>query len=118
MTRCMIACDIGDIVSVEFPFSDLLGRKRRPGLVLAVDTHDALLARLTTHPPRDVRDTALRLWAEAGLPRASTVRLTKLATVDRRLVHHRIGRLQPEDAQNVAQTVERWLEALLAELRK
>ena len=80
----MIACDIGDIVSVEFPFSDLLGRKRRPGLVLAVDTHDALLARLTTHPPRDLNDTALRLWAEAGLPQPSTVRLTKLATIDRR----------------------------------
>jgi mRNA interferase MazF len=111
----MIACDIGDIVSVAFPFSDLLGRKRRPGLVLALDTQDALLARLTTHPPRDVRDTALRLWAEAGLPRPSTVRLTKLATVDRRLVHHRIGRLQQEDAQNVAQAVEGWLKGLLAE---
>jgi mRNA interferase MazF len=114
----MIACDIGDIVSVEFPFSDLSVRKRRPGLVLAVDAHDAFLARLTTHPPRDGNDSALRLWAEAGLPRPSTVRLTKLATVDRRLIDRRIGRLQPEDANNVAQAVEGWLKDLLAELRK
>ena len=80
----MIACDIADIFSVEFPFSDLLGRERRPGLVLAVDTLDALLARLTTRPPRDLNHAALRFWAKAGLPKPSTVRLTKLVTVDRR----------------------------------
>ncbi len=114
----MIAFDVGDIVSVEFPFSDLHGRKRRPGLVLAVDDYDAVLARLTTHPPRDARDLALRLWAETGLPRPSTVRLTKLTTVDRRLIHHRIGRLQPEDAQAVAQAVESWVASLGVALRK
>lgn len=25
---------VGDVVSIEFPFSDLQGQKRRPGLVL------------------------------------------------------------------------------------
>jgi hypothetical protein len=29
----MTECKVGDIVSVEFPFSDLQGQKRRPGLV-------------------------------------------------------------------------------------
>jgi mRNA interferase MazF len=69
----MTECKVGDIVSVEFPFSDLQGQKRRPGLVLLADTSDVLLARLTTHPPRDIYDIALRDWAEAGLPKASTV---------------------------------------------
>jgi mRNA interferase MazF len=114
----MTAFEIGDIVAVEFPFSDFRERKRRPGLVLAVDDHDALLARLTTHPPRDDRDTALQFWMEAGLPKPSNVRLTKLATVDRRLLHHRIGRLHPEDARAVARAMESWIAFLNVELRK
>jgi len=55
----MTNCEVGDIVSVEFRFSDLQGEKRRPGLVLAADDIDVLLARLTTHPPRGTSDVAL-----------------------------------------------------------
>jgi mRNA interferase MazF len=97
----MTAYKTGDIVSVEFPFSDLQNRKRRPGLVLVGDEDDLLLARVTTHAGRGESGVALARWAETGLPRASTVRLMKLATVDRRLVHHKIGRLHPDDAQSV-----------------
>ena len=99
----MTECKVGDIVSVEFPFADLQAQKRRPGLVLAADANDVLLARLTTHPPRDTSDVALVHWVEAGLPKPSTVRLAKLATIDRRLVHHRIGRLPLDDGRAVAQ---------------
>ena len=49
----MTVCEVGDVVTVEFPYSDLQGRKKRPGLVLAVDENDALLARITTRQPRD-----------------------------------------------------------------
>jgi mRNA interferase MazF len=114
----MTACDVGDIVAVEFPFSDLQGKKRRPGLILAADADDVLLARLTTHAPRDMQDVGLRRWTEAGLPKPSTVRLTKLATVDCRLIHHRIGRLNPEDGEAVASAIDGWLTALSAALRK
>jgi len=114
----MIAFSIGDIVAVEFPFSDLHGRKRRPGLVLNADSDDVLLARITTHPPRDASDIALRQWTEARLPKPSTIRLTKLATIDRRLIHHRVGRLQPADAAAVAQVVEIWLAGLASALRQ
>ncbi len=96
----MTKYNTGDIVSVEFPFSDLQNRKRRPGLVLFGDD-DLVLARVTTHPARNPSDVTLARWAQTGLPRASTVRLAKLATVDRRLVHHKIGRLHPEDARLV-----------------
>ena len=98
----MTKCEVGDIVSVEFPFSDLQGRKRRPGLVLASDAQDVLLARLTTHPPREARDLALADWSGSGLPKPSTVRLRKLAVVDVRLVHHKIGGLSARDADSVA----------------
>jgi mRNA interferase MazF len=99
----MTTCRVGDIVSLEFPFSTLQTQKRRPGLVLISDDVDLVVARVTTHPPRDPSDVALTYWAEAGLPRASTVRLTKLATIDQRLELHRIGHLHAEDSRAVAQ---------------
>jgi len=107
----MTACNVGDVVSVEFPFSDLERRKRRPGLVLACDANDVLLA-------RDLTDVALCGWSETGLPKASTVRLTKLAAVDRRLIHHRIGRLTSHDAHAVADAWEQLADRIATELRR
>jgi len=56
-------------------------------------------------------------WSASGLNQASTVRLTKLAAVDGRLVHRKIGRLQPGDAQAVAQVWEQVAAEISTELR-
>jgi mRNA interferase MazF len=107
---------IGDIVSVQFPYSDLQGSKRRPGLVLHVDEKDVLLARITTRPPTVPTDVSLTRWTESGLPRASTVRLTKLASIDQGLIHRPVGRLHPADAAAVMQAMEKWVRSLSAKL--
>lgn len=114
----MTACKIGDVVSVEFPFSDLQTHKRRPGLVLVSGDFDLLVARLTTHPPREASDVLLKRWSEIRLPRASTVRLAKLATIDHRLVHHKIGRLHPDDGRAVANAWSQMAAVCVAELLK
>ena len=57
----------GDVVSVEFPFSDFQNFKRRPGLVLVGGEADLLVARITTHPPREPSDVAMKHWSEIGL---------------------------------------------------
>ena len=103
----------GDVVSVEFPFSDFQTYKRRPGLVLVAGEMDLLVARLTT--PSDV---AMKRWSETGLPRASTIRLTKLVTIDHRLVHHKIGRLHPDDGRAVVQAWQQTVNTFAAELLK
>jgi len=108
----------GDVVSVEFPFSDFQTYKRRPGLVLVAGEMDLLVARLTTHPPREPSDVAMKRWSEIGLPRASTIRLTKLVTIDHRLVHHKIGRVHPDDGQSVARAWQQMTEAFAEELLK
>jgi hypothetical protein len=61
---------------------------------------------------------ALKHWTETGLPRASTIRLTKLATIDHRLVHHKIGRLHPDDGRAVVQAWQQMTTMLAAELPK
>ena len=108
----------GDVVAVEFPFTDLQNYKRRPGLVLAAGEVDLLVARLTTHPPREPSDVAMQHWSQTGLPRASTIRLAKLTTMDARLVHHKIGRLHPDDAQLVIHAWQEMISAFAAGLKK
>ena len=103
----MTAFRVGEVVAVEFPFTDMQRRKRRPGVVLAIDLNDLLLARITTHEPRDPFDVPLQDWAAIGLPKPSTVRLVKLISIDARLVHHSIGVLSQTDRTNLAQSVER-----------
>jgi mRNA interferase MazF len=112
----MTAFKVGDIVSVEFPFSDFQTRKRRPALVLARGNDDLLVARIPTHPPRDFSDVALKRWSEIGLPRASTIRLEKLVTIDHRLIHHKIGHLLSDDGRAVAQALQQFVAAVSAQL--
>jgi mRNA-degrading endonuclease toxin of MazEF toxin-antitoxin module len=54
----------------------------------------------------------LENWLAVGLPKPSTIRLTKLVTVDKRLVLRRVGRLAPQDRTAVLQALNAWLQAL------
>ena len=109
---------VGEVVSVEFPFTDMQGRKRRPGLVLACEVNDLLLARITTHEPRDPFDVRLVSWADIGLPKPSTVRLLKLVSIDSRLIHHSIGVLPLVDRMTLSQVAERLGQSIAANLRE
>jgi mRNA interferase MazF len=114
----MIPFKAGDVVSVKFPFLDFQTSKRRPGLVLVAGEMDLLIARLTTHPPRELSDVAMKRWSEIGLPRASTIRMAKLVMIDHRLVHHKIGRLHPDDGRAVVQAWQQMTNAFATELAK
>jgi mRNA interferase MazF len=80
--------DVWDIVKVPFPYTSRPVRQRRPALVIA--SHDFSLAgdllwvlmitSADNRPwPGDARISDL---AEAGLPAASVVRPTKIATIE------------------------------------
>ncbi len=107
---------VGDIVSVNFPYSDLQGYKRRPGLVLHFDQQDLRLARITTQPASTPTDISITQWTTSGLPRPSTIKLAKLASIDQRLIHKIVGRLHPTDSASVMQTLNDCLQKLHASL--
>jgi mRNA interferase MazF len=92
-----------DIVVVPFPYSDRLAEKRRPALVVSAPAlEDSLLriwvAMITSdrgqHLPGDVQVSDL---ATAGLPAASLVRASKIATIETDRVLRRAGRLSSAD---------------------
>jgi len=88
----------GDIVLLEFPFTDTAGSKRRPALIL-LDTgdDDIVVARVTGQFSSAPQDVTLDEWQQAGLLLPSVVRLHKVATLQRRLVDKKLGRLTPGD---------------------
>jgi len=96
----------GDVVLLEFPFTDTAGSKRRPALVL-LDTgdDDILVARITGQLSATQQDVVLDEWQQAGLLLPSVVRLHKVATLQRKLVDKKMGRLTPGDWSRVVLTL-------------
>jgi len=96
-----IALARGDIVVAAFPYTDLSGQKRRPALVLNENTEygDVILAFISTQVPAYSSPTSILLantdpdFQQTGLKTDSVIRLDKLATIERRLITRRLGKL-------------------------
>ena len=94
-----------DILLVPFPFTDKVERKRRPTVVLSTrdynETGFVIVAMITTARRLDwPSDTPITDLTQAGLPRASVVRLS-LSTLDTFLVQGKLGRLAGVDRERV-----------------
>ncbi|MDQ3441495.1 MAG: type II toxin-antitoxin system PemK/MazF family toxin [Planctomycetota bacterium] len=89
----------GDVVLLNFPFSDLSGAKLRPVVVLAVvDRDDFIVAQITSQRKADRHAVELTngSFTAGGLRVTSFARSAKLFTAHRRLVAKRIGRIRDD----------------------
>ena len=92
----------GDVLLLAFPFSDGLGAKRRPAVVLLdVGDEDLVAARITSQPARAKADVELLDWKKAGLQTPSVVRLHKLATIRKQRIDRRLGSLTAGDWEKI-----------------
>jgi mRNA interferase MazF len=100
----------GELVLLAFPFSSGDVVKQRPALVL-LDTGDLdlLVARVTTQVHESLHDVPIHDWKQAGLLAASTVRIHKLATLEKSRVQRKLGRLSPRDLAAVRAVVQKML---------
>lgn len=90
------------VVVVPFPYSDRLAEKRRPALVVSNADLPARLARvwvamITSVPHGELGDMTISDRDAAGLPADSTLRASRIATIDADRVIRVIGRLSEED---------------------
>lgn len=94
----------GDIVLADFPFSDLSNSKVRPALMVSpglIGQDVVLLAissvmRGTTVSTDLLVPVAHSEFAFTGLHIASVFRAHKLATVERKIITRRLGRVGPQ----------------------
>ena len=88
-----------DIVVVPFPYSDQLAEKRRPALVVSSNAfnkkHGLLWVVMITSAsnPAKPDDIALAANIKTGLPVASLIRASKIATIEPERVVRVIGKI-------------------------
>lgn len=98
----------GDVVLLQFPFSDLSGSKLRPAVVLAdVGRGDFIACQVTTN--RDADAMAVELlpasFSAGGLHATSYVRPGKLFTAHQSIVAKRVARLTGAVAETIRAAV-------------
>jgi mRNA interferase MazF len=82
----------GDIVLIPFPYTDLSGNKLRPALIVAETALDVTVSFITTQLQwQEPTDILLQPLSTNGIKKSSLVRLSKIATIDRKLVVGKMG---------------------------
>lgn len=101
----------GDVVVVNVPYSSQTGAKPRPALVVSAESfHETLLDVVVCPISSQPRyfdkpgpgDQPLRHWRAVGLRHPSTVRISNILAVEKRLIKRVLGALRADDAAAVA----------------
>lgn len=96
----------GEIVILDYPFTDQSGRKRRPALVIqsdAIKSPDTLIAAISTSAPLTPTRVPIDPSREAGsrLKLPCLVRCENLSTVDQKMVLSSVGYLSKKTMRKV-----------------
>lgn len=100
----------GQVIVVNVPFSNHSGIKPRPALVISADIFHRDLPDLVVCPissqPRYHQspgpgDYPLQKWRAVGLRHPSTVRISKILAIDKKIIKRVLGQLPRDDLSQV-----------------
>ncbi|MGH7127814.1 MAG: type II toxin-antitoxin system PemK/MazF family toxin [Planctomycetaceae bacterium] len=100
----------GDVVLIEFPYSDRTGGKLRPALVIQADVwnqtrDDTILAAISRTQRFASTEVIIDITTPEGQPsglrHTSVVDCANISTFDQRLIHHTLGSLAGNLLQHV-----------------
>jgi mRNA interferase MazF len=91
----------GEVYLCRFPFTDGVGSKVRPSLVLFDFGEDAIVCRVTGRIRTGGMNIGIDDWSEAGLLKPSIVRLDKIITAERSVFIKKLGMLSNRDLDKV-----------------
>ncbi len=88
----------GDIILVSFPFTNFIGRKLRPAVILFETALDFTACFITSQTNWEEPTDVLLIPSKAnGLRKESLIRTSKIATIDRQLAKGLLGKLHPNE---------------------
>ena len=92
----MVELSVGDIVFVNFPFSNLKKSKLRPAVIIAdVSNDDWILCQITSKPYADVNSIELNdsNFDSGSLNIRSYIRSGKIFTAHKSIINKQVGKL-------------------------
>jgi mRNA interferase MazF len=100
---------LGDIVLIKFPFTDNITFKKRPALIIK-DTNDGdvIVCRITSKLYGSLYDIKLNDWNKYGLKLPSTIRIHKIASLEKDLIEAKLGEIDGKvkiEAQKIIHTL-------------
>lgn len=103
----------GDIILVPFPFTDLSQTKLRPAVVLWADSkgQDVTLCFISSQKVERLAANEFAIasndpqFSRTGLKVTSKVRVTRVVTLERRMLQRRLGRLGGQLMERLDQTL-------------
>ena len=100
----------GDVVVVPFPYSDKLAEKRRPALVVSSDHFNSKsgfvwVVMITSKLQKSLADDIALNHTEAGLSKASVVRVAKIATIETARVIRVAGKIEAKTRKDVRKAI-------------
>ena len=98
MIKNEAAYQFGEIVLLQFPFTDFKGFKKRPALVIYDDIgNDIVVCRITSQAKESDLDITIEDWSTSALKLPSIVKLHKIATIQKSLIDRKMGVLSIKD---------------------
>ncbi len=88
----------GDIVVVDFPFTDLTGSKLRPSLILLENRFDYVICFISSNLKiKEPLDLVLSTTPSNGLKKESIIKTNKIMTIDKTHVKGKIGEITSKE---------------------
>ena len=98
----------GDVVVIEFPYSNLKESKRRPVLILKVPKgEDIIVLQITSSSYENLVEILIKKedFGQGSLKRDSHVRIDKIASIDKSLIKYKVGSLKKEKFSKIVDGV-------------
>ncbi len=99
----------GDVVLVNFPFTDLVSSKVRPAIVITAKGEDIIILGVFSKIPEKIQeswfviDEIAEYFAKTGLKKKSIIKTEKIAVIHSSIVRKLLGSL-PENIFNIVKT--------------
>jgi mRNA interferase MazF len=93
--------EIGSVILVNFPFTDLLSSKVRPALILASYGEDVIILGIFSKVPDFLQPSWIKIdqheegFQHTGLKKTSVIKTEKITVIHKSLIKKEIGRLAP-----------------------
>lgn len=92
----------GDIILVNFPFTDLVSSKVRPAVVITIKGEDAIILGIFSKIPEKIMDSwfvideGTEYFTKTGLKKRSVIKTEKIAVIHSSIIKRPLGSL-PKD---------------------